>query len=1787
MNHKIHIWLTTILLLSANNIISATIEENAVPEPFSVQTIDKTDLAKYAVTTKATTSSSATGLFANGYPTTIEEGTDSKNIKVTTTYNGNEVTYELPGSSTVVFGGKYNDDCDATNITLKSGTVYSIVGGGYGTSSENSADVTTSTINLNGGTVNNWVVGGGAYYSKTTTANINAKGEAAPTVNGWMIGCIESGSITTGTAYPEFDNTPCKLETMNLDIQKGTYWLIALAGGNGTRSFTKTGNATIKGTSDAPVSINGGLFGCGSNGRGESATGSIEYCTLSANELEIASVNRGMLENVDFTFKNCTFSNNIYAYLGSTYKWADGYSTSTVGVPQKVKFTIESTCTGVPSFGISEGLDKASVELTGAKGKIAPYNNGNNNNIVKSFTIGSDKTWTFNDGLEMTNDVTLTKTGTLKVAGTYTVSTAAQLEDAIQQEAVTEILLNNGDYELTKLLEINRPITLSSANTDSKAKIKGHISITAEGVTVKDIDLEYTKGENVLYSDKNGISVFANEATITGNSFKTTDNTVTNGIVFYPKGKSAVAQKYTVTKNSFNLSNAGSTGIIVRENFKSNSQIPDAGTTATLSNGSELDKLIIASESNNTFSSMTGGYYVRVTGNYSVLDATGTGSDALTQKYIYSYVNADNVADAIVSSQMGATVNATSVASSALADKLNALTSKPALASGVTILCSNNKTVYTDLASALASTTSNAEYISYTAGDTPAYKVETAKKSDPTIADGDKPAASDIEVGQPLSASLLSGGVAKASEKNIPGVFSWAKPDTKVEKTTDEYDVIFTPTDQTLYNVVKDIKVSVKATQYYTVTIGNCENGKVEITKGGNSANKYKQNDKLTLKVTPDKHYAFDKWTEGAEEYTVTKDASLVATFKQITHKVTFGENITVLNTGEKVTSEDKVAEGSVLTVTAAQAGKELTALTCNGQKIINNQVVVSGEVKIEATFADIKPTTRLVQVDYNSDNTKNGKIKLYDKSGNILESGSAVTIGEDVNIEAIPDYGYQVKQSGLSVTNATLNGNKFTVSEGEGAITVKQEFEKKKFKVTLPTAETDHATVTLSNSSLDAVDFGTELTISSATPSTGYKLVAIVVNGKVVASGSKFTVTADTKVNAVTVALPIIQFVDTKQTYTYNGSEQAFVVRTVPAGITGITLTYKQNGQDATPTDAGEYKVYATYNGQDYVQPTEAIGTLTIKKAQYTAVTIPTQDSNIEDNKENASEGEYYKESEEGNFQKVAYKLSTELSKNYETPKFVIPQAGKTIDKVTFASAEKQATPLSSIITKAENKELTLTGEGGSIEVYNGPVKANDGFEGQTVTLKAIPDAGYSSRPTWSGTNVTDKGDGTATIQLGAGEVKATFKKKADIEAPIETGKTLSSTYNGATYGSETMDLSSVVKSATTGWSLTIKQGDLTVDQPTNAGSYDIVASRQEDEVYASTTKTIGTLNIAKATPVLSEVAASAISSMQSLNESVISGTSNVSGTFSWVNEQAQLKKGENSLAVKFTPDDDSNYEEKTTQVTLTVNALAGDVTVRTLSLVVNNPEMGSAVVMSLDNVVLEGNTATLGKDNKTLKVTFSSNSGYKSVATINKSSYTSGNDYSIPAEGNVEVVVTYSKKEENPGGGSEEPGTSETPVSGIKLDATSKTLAVGESFALKATVSPSDADNKKVNWSSNNPAIATVDKDGNVKALKVGKCTITATTDDGNFTADCEVTVSVATGIEELLAANRIYADYGQIVIEPTASPEVLITDMTGRIMYYDRITGKTQVAVSGGFYLVRLSENGKATTVKVIVK
>ncbi|MFN2396354.1 MAG: S8 family serine peptidase, partial [Bacteroidales bacterium] len=81
---------------------------------------------------------------------------------------------------------------------------------------------------------------------------------------------------------------------------------------------------------------------------------------------------------------------------------------------------------------------------------------------------------------------------------------------------------------------------------------------------------------------------------------------------------------------------------------------------------------------------------------------------------------------------------------------------------------------------------------------------------------------------------------------------------------------------------------------------------------------------------------------------------------------------------------------------------------------------------------------------------------------------------------------------------------------------------------------------------------------------------------------------------------------------------------------------------------------------------------------------------------------------------------------------------------------------------------------------------------------------------------------------------------------------------------------------------------------------------------------------------------------------------------------------------------------------------------------------------------------------------------------------------------------------------------------VTGVSVSPTTASLEVNETVQLVATVSPEDATNKDVTWSSDNTSVATVSSTGIVTGVGEGTTTITVTTDDGDYTATSSVTVT-----------------------------------------------------------------------------
>ena len=119
---------------------------------------------------------------------------------------------------------------------------------------------------------------------------------------------------------------------------------------------------------------------------------------------------------------------------------------------------------------------------------------------------------------------------------------------------------------------------------------------------------------------------------------------------------------------------------------------------------------------------------------------------------------------------------------------------------------------------------------------------------------------------------------------------------------------------------------------------------------------------------------------------------------------------------------------------------------------------------------------------------------------------------------------------------------------------------------------------------------------------------------------------------------------------------------------------------------------------------------------------------------------------------------------------------------------------------------------------------------------------------------------------------------------------------------------------------------------------------------------------------------------------------------------------------------------------------------------------------------------------------------------------------------------------------------------VTGITLDPTELEIQTGRSAQVTAAVLPEDADDQTVTWTSSNESIATVDANGRVRGIAEGTAVITATTNDGAYTATCTVTVTPSSS-----PGTGYVITIGDYALSVTDSPDTLVNSGSGSQRYY----------------------------------
>ena len=152
---------------------------------------------------------------------------------------------------------------------------------------------------------------------------------------------------------------------------------------------------------------------------------------------------------------------------------------------------------------------------------------------------------------------------------------------------------------------------------------------------------------------------------------------------------------------------------------------------------------------------------------------------------------------------------------------------------------------------------------------------------------------------------------------------------------------------------------------------------------------------------------------------------------------------------------------------------------------------------------------------------------------------------------------------------------------------------------------------------------------------------------------------------------------------------------------------------------------------------------------------------------------------------------------------------------------------------------------------------------------------------------------------------------------------------------------------------------------------------------------------------------------------------------------------------------------------------------------------------------------------------------------------------------------------------------------TTGVTLSQITLSLLVGENETLIATVSPSDATDKSLTWTSSNTSVATVDNSGKVTGVAEGSATITVKTTNGGYMATCAVTVESADPRLTVTFGSSTQWTAGYIDAIDVTSSGYNYVDITADFMegYYPYIYFfvPTEVGTTSDDFLVLYFEDG----------
>lgn len=194
-----------------------------------------------------------------------------------------------------------------------------------------------------------------------------------------------------------------------------------------------------------------------------------------------------------------------------------------------------------------------------------------------------------------------------------------------------------------------------------------------------------------------------------------------------------------------------------------------------------------------------------------------------------------------------------------------------------------------------------------------------------------------------------------------------------------------------------------------------------------------------------------------------------------------------------------------------------------------------------------------------------------------------------------------------------------------------------------------------------------------------------------------------------------------------------------------------------------------------------------------------------------------------------------------------------------------------------------------------------------------------------------------------------------------------------------------------------------------------------------------------------------------------------------------------------------------------------------------------------------------------------------------------------------NSRLYVNYTKVTYSVNGGGGGGGTTTVPVTGVSMSQSSVEMTVGDTRTLGYQISPMNATNKTVSWTSSNNSIATVDANGKVTALGVGAVTITVTTQDGSFSDVCNVVIA-----EKVVSVTGVSLDKTSLTLKEGNTSTLGVTispsDATNKNVTWTSSNNSvatvnngvvTAVKAGSATITVTTSDGGKTATCNVTVQ